>query len=176
MAISTRKKNLIIADWKTGAYSLNALAKKHKISVNSVKKICTKIPQENADVVELCVVAESAKKCTKNAQEIKAVESVVNDRLKIYDISNIILDGIDKLAKGGKAQKVVTESNGEAGSIAAVVEYDLQADDYKKLQEAVDKASLTLGVNARFAQSQVNIQNNNENTQNNNILRVEFID
>ncbi len=165
MAISTRKKNLVIADWKTGAYSLNALAKKHKISVNSVKKICTKIPQENAEVVELCTIAESAKKCTKNAQEILAVEEVVKNRLMVYDISNTILQGIEKLAKGGKAQKVVTESLGEAGSSASVVEYDLQSKDYKDLQDAVDKASLTLGVNQRFSQNQVNIQNNNQNNQ-----------
>jgi len=175
MAISTRKKNMVIADWKTGAYSLNALAKKHKISVNSVKKICTNVPQENADLVELCTEVESAKKCTKNAQEIKAIEEVVNNRLKIHDVSNTILQGIEKLAKGGKAQKVVTESLGEAGSSATVVEYDLQAKDYKDLQDAVDKASLTLGVNPRFAQNQVNIQNNNKNEQN-NVIRVEYID
>jgi hypothetical protein len=175
MAISTRKKNLVIADWKTGAYSLNSLAKKHKISTFSVKKICSKIPQDNADVVELCTAAESAKKQTKNKQEILAVEEVVNNRLKVYEISNTILDGVDKLVKRGKAQKVVTESLGESGSSATVVEYDLQAKDYKELQDAVDKASLTLGVNARHAQNQVNIQNNNKNEQN-NVIRVEYID
>jgi len=165
MAISTRKKNIVIADWKTGAYSLNALSKKHKISVNSVKKICTNIPQENAELVELCTEVESAKKCTKNAQELKAVEEVVKNRLKIYDISNTILDGVEKLVKKGKAQKVVTESLGEAGSSATVVEYDLQAKDYKELQETVDKASLTLGVNQRHANNniQVNTQNNVKN-------------
>lgn len=175
MAISTRKKNIIIAEWKTGEYSFNALAKKHKISRETVRKICKDIPQENAQIVEVGTVYESAKKLAKNGQEIKAIESVVKDRLKVHDISNTILSGIEKLTKGGKAQKVVTESIGEAGSSATIVEYDLQADDYKKLQEAVDKASLTLGVNPRFAPS-INIQNNNENTQNNNTLKVEWID
>ncbi len=171
MAISTRKKNLVVADWKTGAYSLHALARKHKINVNSVKKICMGVPKENAELVELCTVTE-AKKCTKNAQELLAVESVVKARLKVHDISNTILNGIDRLAKSGKAQKVVTESIGEAGSKAVVVEYDLQSKDYKDLQDAVDKASQTLGVNPRFANSQINVQNNNSNT----LIKVKYPD
>jgi hypothetical protein len=168
MAISTRKKNIVIADWKTGAYSLNSLSKKHKISVNSVKKICTNVEQENSEIVDLCMVAES-KKCTKNAQEIKAIDEVVKNRLKVYDISNTILKGVEKLAKGGKAQKVVTESIGDGMSKATIVEHDLQAKDYKDLQDAVDKASVTLGVNARHSNQQVNIQNNNQINQLNTI-------
>jgi len=161
MAISTRKKNLIIAEWKAGKYkSYYAIAKAHKINEKTAKKILVEIPHENSDIVEAGVVYESAKKSVKNPIEINAIENTVNERLKIHDISNTILQGIEKLAKGGKAQKVMIESAGEAGSSATVVEYDLQAKDYKDLQDAVDKASLTLGVNQRFAQNQVNIQNN----------------
>ena len=161
MAISTRKKNLIIAEWKAGKYkSFYAVAKAHKISQPQAKKILANIPQENAHIVEAGVVYESAKKFSKNLVEINAIENTVKDRLKIHNISNTILNGIEKLAKGGKAQKVMIESAGEVGSSATVVEYDLQAKDYKDLQDAVDKASLTLGVNQRFAQNQVNIQNN----------------
>jgi len=153
MAISTKKRNKIIAEFKTGAYSLNALAKKHKVAVNSVKKFCDGIEKENAELVELCLQTESAK-CTKNEQDLRAVEEVVKNRLQVYDISNSILKGVEKLVRGGKAQKLLADG--------AIVECDLQAKDYKELQEAVDKASVTLGINARHANQQVNIQNNNQ--------------
>lgn len=166
---------MIIADWKAGRFkSYYSIAKYHKINEKTAKKILDGIPQENADIVEVCAVAESAKKSVKNPIELKAVENAVQERLKIHEISNTILQGIDKLAKGGKAQKVVTESNGELGSSATVVEYDLQADDYKKLADAVDKASLTLGVNQRFAQSQVNIQNNLQNNLEHTGIEIKF--
>ena len=167
MAISTRKKNMIIADWKTGKFkSYYSIAKHHKINEKTAKKILDKIPHENSDVVEVCVVAESAKKSVKNPIELKAVENAVQERLKVDEISNLLLDKMKIHLQNGKAQKVVTESIGEGGSSAAVIEYDLQADDYKKLADAVDKTSVTLGVNERFSSSQVSIQNNN-NIQNN---------
>ena len=166
MAISTRKKNLIIAEWKAGKYkSAYAVSKAHKISDKTAKKIIAGIQQENADIVEAGVMYESAKKSVKNPIEINAIESVVNDRIKIQRISNTILDGVENLLNGGKAKKVVVESMGTAGSSATIVEYDLQAKDYKELQETVDKASLTLGVNQRHANNniQVNTQNNVKN-------------
>ena len=157
MAISTKKKNLITADWKTGAYSKTALSKKHKVDRKTIIKVLGELLPSNAGVVEVLVESEMLKNSVKNPQEKKAIEAVVVDRLKVHDISKTILNGVEKLAKGGKAQKVVTESNGEAGTSAAVIEYDLQAKDYKDLQDTVDKASLTLGVNARHSNSQVNV-------------------
>ena len=176
MAISTRKKNLIIAEWKAGKYkSYYAVAKAHKIDISTAKKILVNIEQSNIAIVDAGVMYESAKKSTKNLVEINAVETEVANRLKVYDITNTVLDGISKLVKGGKAQKVVTESLGEAGTSATVVEYDLQAKDYKDIQDAVDKASLTLGVNARHSQSQVNIQNNNQNNLKEDGFKITFV-
>jgi len=170
MALSTRKKNMIIADWKTGKFkSYNAIAKHYKIDSKTAKKILYGISHENADVVDVCVVAESVKKSVKNPIELNAIEKAVIERIKVDEISNLLLDKMKKHIVNGKAQKVVTESIGEGGSSATVVEYDLQADDYKKLADAVDKVSVTTGVNERFSQSQVNIQNNNQNNQQNNI-------
>lgn len=176
MAISTRKKNLIIAEWKAGKYkSYYAVAKAHKIDISTAKKILVNIEQSNIAIVDAGVMYESAKKSTKNLVEINVVETEVANRLKVYDITNTVLDGISKLVKGGKAQKVVTESLGEGGTTATVVEYDLQAKDYKDIQDAVDKASLTLGVNARHSQSQVNIQNNNQNNLKEDGFKITFV-
>ena len=168
MALSTRKKNMIIADWKTGDFkSYYSIAKKYKINEKTAKKICEKIPHSNASIVEVCAVAESAKKSVKNPVELNAVENAVKERLKVDEISNLLLDKMKSHIVNGKAQKVVTEGSGNGISNATVVEYDLQADDYKKLADAVDKVSVTTRVNERFSQSQVNIQNNNQNNQQN---------
>ena len=51
-------------------------------------------------------------------------------------------------------------------SQSEVVEYDLQAKDFKDLVDAVDKNSITLGVNERFSSSasvQIANQNNVDN-------------
>ena len=178
MALTTRKKNLIIAEWKTGKYkSFYAIAKAHKINVKTAKKILAEIPHENSDIVEVGVVYESAKKSTKNPLEIKAVENAVLERIKVQDISNKILDKISSFVDGGKAQKVVTTGSGDGISVPEVVEYDLQADDYKKLSEAVDKISVTTGVNPRFAPPS-KVENNINNNQQTNIqeIGVTFLD
>jgi mRNA-degrading endonuclease HigB of HigAB toxin-antitoxin module len=161
MAISTKKRNIIIAQWKTGAYKKSELIAKHKIDRKTLNKFIGDLKPTNAEIVELCTVAENAKSSLKNPHEIKAVEDVVANRLQVYDISNTILKGVEKLVKGGKAQKILADG--------VIVECDLQAKDYKDLQDAVDKASVTLGINQRFSQSQVNIQNNNQINQLNTI-------
>lgn len=184
MAISTRKRNLIASDYKTGAYSLNALAKKHKVSVNTCKKICTNLSHENAELVEILTLSESAKKSTKSEQDLKAVLSVVESRLKVHETTHNILDAIQGLITKGKAQKVVTENTGDGTSQATVVEYDLQPEHYEKIINAVDKASITLGVNQRHAKNDVNYnqQNNNEivgygvkTIEDKSNLKVEFV-
>jgi hypothetical protein len=154
MAISTKKKNIIIAEWKTGAYTKAHILKKHKIDRKTLNKIISNIKQENAELVELCTAAESAKNSLQNPHEIKAIEEVIKNRLNVHTLANSILDGVSSLVKKGKVQKVLIDGQ--------IVEYDLQASDYKSLADAVDKASLTLGVNQRHANNniQVNTQNN----------------
>ena len=44
----------------------------------------------------------------------------------------------------------------------------MSASDYKNAQEALDKASITLGINQRHSNNQINVNTQN-NIQNNNI-------
>jgi len=155
MAISTNKINKIIAEWKTGAYKKSQLISKHKIDRKTLNKFIGDLDATNADIVEICTVAENAKNSLQSPYELKAVDEVVKSRLQVSGITNTILKEVKELLKGGKAQKVLTDGS--------IVEYNLQAKDYRDLQEAVDKASLTLGVNARHSSTnmQVNTQVNN---------------
>ena len=170
MALSTRKKNTIVADWKTGKYpSFYAIAKHYKIDKKTAKKLLEGISKENAHIVEVLTMAESAKKSLKSPLELNAVEKAVKERLQVNRICSKVLDGIEGFIDGGKAQKVIVTGD--------IIEHDIQADDYKKLAEAVDKVSVTQVVNDRFSNSQVNIQNNNTNNQNleQTGIKIEFI-
>ena len=78
MAISTKKKNIIIAMWKTGEFkSATALAKHYKISTKTAQKIIAEIDHSNKDIVDLGVQYEMAKNSTKNPHEINTIEKVV---------------------------------------------------------------------------------------------------
>lgn len=83
MALSVRKKNLIIAYWKTGKFkSYYAVAKHYKISQHTVKIILTGIEQSNAHIVELGVQVENMLRAL-SPIERKSVERVVAERMML---------------------------------------------------------------------------------------------
>ena len=174
MAISTKKKNIIIAMWKTGEFkSYTAIAKHYKISTKTAQKIISDSTHENEDIVELGVKYEMAKKSTKNPHEINTIEKVVEERVKasnvIYDLTSDILEGLSKSVKAGKAQKVVIEGQGMGATMANVIDYDMQPEHYKQAMDTVDKASITLNVNQRHA-PKAEINNSNNTQVNNDIV------
>ena len=162
MALSTRKKNIIIADWKTGAYTKKELEKKHKISFKTLDKLVTGISASNSDVVNVLHEAEMVKNSIKNPVEIKAIENVVKNRLKVNNITRKILDLVEKKIDNNVKYEKVNVSPG----VQNFEPCELESSDLKNLSDAIDKASITLGVNARFSNA---IQINNENNQTNAI-------
>jgi len=172
VAFSTRKKNVIIADWKTGAFTKKELEKKHKTTFKTLAKLLDGISADNADAVVVLHEAEMIRNSIKNPVELKAVENVVKHSLKVTNMTTKVLDKLDAYLDKGKAQKVVTEGMGMGASKATVIETDLQAKDFKDAIETIDKASITLNVNERHANSKVEV--NNQNQQINNNLKVEW--
>lgn len=173
MAISTKKKNIIVAMWKTGEFkSYTAIAKHYKISTKTAQKIIQDTAQENEDIVDLGVQYEMAKKSTKNPHEINTIEKVVEERVKasnlVYDLTTDIMRGLSNHIKGGKAQKVITEGQGMGASSARVIEYDLQANDYKNAQDTVHKAGQTFGI----VDSGKGVEVNNQNVQENKSIEI----
>ena len=112
MALSTRKKNQIIAEWKAGKFSsFYAVSKHYKISQPSVKKILVNITQSNADIVEAGVIYETAKKVSKNIVEINAIENEVISRVNTMEIDNELMKENRVIAK--ILQETITASKGE---------------------------------------------------------------
>ena len=173
MALSNTKKKNIVADWKTGAFSLNKLAKKHKISVNTVKKICTGLAHDNAPLVKALYEVENLKKCTKSEQEIKAVENVVKIKLEVNDLSLKIFDKLNTKVDAGKAQKVVTVGLGDGVTRAEVVEYDYQPEHYEKLANTAHKLAQANGAIDSGNKLEINNQNQQAQSQQGFIIKVE---
>ena len=169
--LSQVQKNNIIAKWNTGQYTKVQIAKAYKVTEKVIRELVGKEPPSNADIVEAGVFFEKAKKSDKSTSEINAIEQAIKyrleqeyttdkNRIKVYDITTDILNGVQDLIKGKKAKKIVTEWCGKGLSTSREMEIDLQAIDYKTAMDTVDKASITLGVNERFS-SKVEVNNAN---------------
>ena len=77
MALTTNKKNKIIADWKAGRFNTAyAISKEYKIDQKTAQKIIDGFSQGNADIVAIGTAYEIAKKSIKNPVEKKAIEKL----------------------------------------------------------------------------------------------------
>lgn len=138
MALSTRKKNLIIADYKAGRFEKQTeLLKHYKIDRKTLVKILEGISPTNTEIVDLGVAYESAKKSLKNPVEIKAIENVVKQRTIADDIEDLALSGTLANLRSVKA-KIEKEE----------VE---TMQDHRHAQEVFDKALITAGKADRHA-------------------------
>ena len=165
MALSTKKKNIIIADWKTGAFTKKELEKKHKISFKTLDKLVSGISLSNAEAVVVLHGAEMVKNSIKNPVELKAVENVVKSRLKVDDISSKLLNLVEKKIDNNVKYEKVNAGMG----VQNLEPTELESIDFKNLADTIDKVSITMGVNERFSSSKVEINNANNQQTNNKI-------
>lgn len=91
MALSTRKKNTIIAEWKTGEYKKNALAKKHKISPSTLGLLVEGIPTSNEELLKKAIEVEEQKSRITKVEE-QAIEKEVQRHMKNAKLAESIID------------------------------------------------------------------------------------
>ena len=174
------------ADYVTGAYTLELLAKKYGIAKSSISK---KIKKENWKKIDTKITAElvEIEKGNKRKQELiketkkeididpqkfeRAISEIVDYQEYIYSLQLQATEKIKETLTDGVVEEVASVS-GALGEIK-VVERRLNPREIKSLVDAIDKAGQTLGVVPRFNQ-QVNIQNN-QNVEN-KTLKVEFVE
>lgn len=167
MALSTRKKNIIIAEWKTGNYKQKDMLLKHKIDRKTFIKIVEGILPTNAHAVEVLHEAKMVENSLKNPHELKAVQNVVNNRLKVDNLSLKLLDLVEKKIENNFKYEKVNVGMGVQNLEAT----ELEATDFKNLADTIDKASVTLGVNSRFSTA---IQVNSDGGKDNNDITLEI--
>ena len=174
------------ADYVTGAYTLEMLAKKYGVSRQAInnrakKEQWKKIKiEETAELVELekvdktlqRKVDEVANFTKTNPENLKeAIGEIADYQEYIHSLQLMAAEKLKEALVDGKVEEIATIS-GEMGEIR-VVERKLNPRELKNLVDAIDKAGQTLGVVPRFSQ-QVNIQNNQ--TVENKTIKVEFIE
>jgi len=159
MALSTRKINQIKAEWKAGKYkTAYAIAKAHNIDRKTADKIIEGISQSNADIVEVCVIAENAKNSLKNPVELKVIEAMVKERTIADEIQDIVLSGT--LANLKSVKSKIEKEEVET------------MQDHRHAQELFDKALITAGKADRHAPKTEIV---NTNAQQNNIEAPKII-
>ena len=174
------------ADYVTGAYTLELLAKKYGIAKGTISKRAKKENwkkislERTAELVEIekgnkrkQKLVKETKKETKVKEEYfeEAIKEISDVKDYIQNLTLLATEKVKETLEDGKVEEIATVS-GEMGEIR-VVERKLNPRELKSLVDAIDKAGQTFGVVPRFSQ-QVNIQNNQ--TIENKTLEVRFID
>lgn len=131
-----------------------------KSDIIEVEKQNATILQQKATIREKIATLED--------YEIKYLDEIIQDEAKIRSLlfSTTALNVIrinEDLQQNMKYEKV---SCGDG--VQNLEPVKLSASDYKNAQEALDKASITLGINQRHSNNQINVNTQN-NIQNNNI-------
>jgi len=166
--LTEHDKKLLIADYHTNKYSQRELAKKYNISLGTVSNFTKEINPQNEHLVDAQIAILTAKAILP-IEQLNAILNTAQD--EIYN-KNLITNAtqlnlvrtMEYLSNNKKLEKV------SAGAgVQELVEVGLGSSDFKECQDTIDKASLTLGVNQRHSNSQVNIQNTNAVQTNNNI-------
>lgn len=146
------------------------VAQDFNISSATVNKIYKSIDEKTLLEVKDIVKEEVAIKSTLSNQSesfVKAFEDKVNEQLRrqnlIFNVTEKIVKNIDKAV----SQKI--DIFDEEGKVIRQEDLLLDSKSAKEYIDAIDKASLTLGVNQRHANSQININNENTNAVQNNI-------
>ena len=156
--ITEATKEKILADFHTGKFSQRELAKKHNVSKTLIANLTSGLKPKNDHLVEAQISLLSAKQSL-NEAEMTAIMTTARDeaynRGLIFNATQKNLNRvIDMLDKNTKLEKI---NVGEGVQNFEPVE--LNANDYKALQDMIDKASLTLGVNQRGVTTQINNAN-----------------
>lgn len=144
----------LLADFNTGKFSQRDLSKKYNVSLGKINQLVKGLEPKNEHIVEATKTVLKAKEELTNA-EMNSIMNIAEQELRNKEIiMKATLKNITSMIK-----KI-----NDGSSIA----------EHKIAQDAIDKASITLNVNPRHANSQININNeNNQATQNVASLTIE---
>ena len=156
--ITNEIKEKILADFHTGKFSQRELAKKYNASKTTIANLTKGLSPKNDRLVEAQVSLLSAQSSL-TATEMTAIMTAAKDeaytRGLIFNATQKNLAKITQmLDKNTKYEKV-----GVGDGVQTFEPIELNANDFKALQDAIDKASLTLGVNQRAASTTINNAN-----------------
>ena len=150
--------------------SIQRKEKKENWQLNKTQQLKSdiiEVEKENAKILQRKTQLRE-KIATLEDYEIKYLDEIIQDEAKIRSLlfSTTALNVIrinEDLQQNIKYEKVFC-----GDGVQNLEPVKLSASDYKNAQEALDKASITLGINQRHSNNQINVNTQN-NIQNNNI-------
>lgn len=156
--ITNEIKEKILADFHTGKFSQRELAKKYNASKTTIANLTKGLTPKNDRLVEAQISllsAQSSLTTTEMTAIMTAAKDEAYNRGLIFNATQKNLAKItEMLDKNTKYEKV-----GIGDGVQNFEPVELNANDYKALQDAIDKASLTLGVNQRTSSTTINNAN-----------------
>lgn len=151
--------------------SLSKIKDKTNIARNTISQRAKREQWEhgkNTDYIEAKEII-AVKKGTEKEQSIICADEVADDKIRranlVYGASEKIVKKAVDIIDDGKVEDKINVGDG----MQKFEDRKLNTSDIKNLSDAVDKASLTLGVNKRHSNQDINV-----NTQNNNLTSIEL--
>lgn len=162
--LSNTEEISLISDWKTGRYSQRDLSDKYNCSKGKVSQLTQGIEKaQNGHLVDCQISILSAKAYLSDAEMTAIMTTAQNEifnKCLITNASQLNLVRATQYLAGNKKLEKINVGDG----IQQFEEVGLGADDFKQCQDAIDKASITLGVNQRHAPKQdINLTNAQQN-------------
>ena len=158
-------KDKILSDFHIGK-SQNWLATNYNLSPATVNKLCKGLIPKYKDKVN-DVISIKTELANESEYQAFTFDKEVNEQLRL---KNLVFKATEKIIKKATdildSNKVVDKLNCGDG-IQNFEPRELNTSDLKNLSDTIDKVSITLGVNQRHSNSQVNVNTQN-NIQNNN--------
>lgn len=167
--LTDRKKNNILALWNTGTFTKVSLAKKYKVSEKIIRNIVDGQPPKNKALVDEQLLLNEKKKSELSPIEIRAVDNAVStlekNREYISNLTNLNLSKLENHLKNNKKLEKINIGDG----VQQLEPVELDTRDYLNAQKTIDQASITLNVNQRHSNTQLSVNTQNNQVQNNNI-------
>ena len=133
-----------------------SISRDYEVSSATVNKIFKTIREDEFLVKEVKEeIAIKTKLFSQSESIVKAFDDKVNEQLRRQ---NLVFNASEKALK----------------KLDSLIDMTEDAQDMKHIVDSIDKASITLGVNQRHANSQVNISNTNATQVNNNKSMDDF--
>lgn len=173
MAKLTEKDELNVkADWQTGRYSQRDLASKYNCSKGKISQLTEGIEKAKNDHLVDAQISLLTAKAYLSTEEMNAIVTTAqNEVFNLGLVTNATQLNVVRITQHLRDNKKVEKINVGDG-VQNFEKVALGSSDYKNLQDAIDKASITLRVSERHA-PKTEIKNQNEQT-NQQVIKIEY--
>ena len=106
--LTDEQREQILADWSTGHYSQNQLAKNYNVSPSVINKMCKGVEQHNKDLVNTKTTVETQMHA-KSEYEVNSIHKAVEERTRLLKLFTDSAEWNQKEANKAAKEVVATE-------------------------------------------------------------------